>query len=635
MHKLLKRLLRKHGREHADELPEAPLLAAISEALSQQDRERLMLERSLMLTSDELNERNGALREQLDQNERFLREHKTAISLQRALLDASPEAIFSFAPGGRLTQINRAGCQFMNKRWDQLKNNTGQENLTAVLDLMKNTEPFLQDIAQVTQDNKRILHNFMETVDNRHYEYHSVPILNGAEYLGRVWCFRDITEIKQQQAQLERQAFYDTLTGLPNRLLLLEKLDHALKKGARAGQKTAVVFIDLDDFKKINDTAGHGQGDNFLVSTSARLNNCLRNSDTLGRLGGDEFLLIMEGIAHQQDIISVLDRVLLLFNAPFKIHGAHYVVTASLGVCVAPQDDTEPEALIRKADMAMYQAKQAGKNKFHFFDPRLERMALHRIDTEQKLRRATDNDELVLHFQPKIDLKRNCIVGAEALLRWQIPDGKLIYPDQFIPVAEATGLINAITRWVFKQALKKLFEWQNTPLGALQLSINVSAHDFADPVFLPTVVAALSKHPITPGSLEFELTESVLLENPEHTNKAITRLQALGVKVAIDDFGTGYSSFSYLQDMRINCLKIDRSFITDLGTQSRKQAIVKSIINVGENLGLEVVAEGVETSSELAWLQHMGCHMGQGYHFSKPIEEQALLAYVTKHLPPS
>ncbi|MBB3167354.1 putative bifunctional diguanylate cyclase/phosphodiesterase [Simiduia aestuariiviva] len=625
MHKLLRRLLRKHPQD----LPEdTPLLAALSEVLAQQDSDRVMLERSLMLTSEELNEQNKKLRAQLEENDQVLRQHRESLSQQRALLDASPEAIFSFSPGGRLTQINRAGCQFINKEWDELKNNSGEDNLNAILNIIRNTEAFLGDIERIRANPSQVLHNAMDTNDGRHYEYHSVAILNGSEYLGRVWCFRDITEIQKQQAQLERHAFYDTLTGLPNRLLLLEKLQHALYKNERQQCKTAVIFIDLDDFKKINDTAGHGQGDNFLVSTSARLAGCLRSCDTLGRLGGDEFILIMENVQHQQEIIALLDRILHLFTTPFNIHETSYVVTASIGISLAPQDGQRPEELIRKADLAMYQAKQSGKNKFHFFDPHLERIALHRVATEQKLRNAIENNELVLHYQPKVNLATGEIVGLEALLRWQAADGKLIYPDQFIPVAESTGLIHAITRWVFNAALQKLHSWADTPMANLHLSINVSAQDFADPVFLPTVISALRATPLPHGKLEFELTESTLLDNHEQANKAISQLLLYGVEVAIDDFGTGYSSFNYLQEMRIHSLKIDRSFITELHNNPRKQAIVKSIISVGKNLGLQIVAEGVETKDEHQCLKQLDCHLGQGYLFSRPVDEASLLAFL-------
>ncbi|UTA47175.1 EAL domain-containing protein [Simiduia sp. 21SJ11W-1] len=623
MHKLLRGLLDEHS---ATLKPDDPLVEALSDAFSLQDNLLSNIERSLVLTSKELTEQNERLKHNLTESQALLSELQATSSRQHALLDASPEAIFCFAPGGRMVQINRAACTLMNKTWDQLKSNTPETNLELILEIISNTEDFLGDIEKIRADPMAVLHNYMDTVNGQNYEYNSIPIRHGDQYLGRIWCYRDITKIRQQQAQLEHQAFYDTLTGLPNRRLLLEKLAHALKKGQRHGCKTAVIFIDLDDFKKINDTAGHAQGDNFLVSTTARLASYLRDCDTLARLGGDEFILIMEGLQNQQQIISLLDRVLNLFNTPFQIHETHYVVTASVGVALAPQDGKQPEELIRKADMAMYQAKQAGKNKFHFFDARLERMALHRVSTEQKLRKALDNNELLLHYQPKISLGSGTLVGVEALLRWQLPDGQLIFPDQFIPVAESTGLIYAITRWVFAQAHDRIHAWQGTALANVSLSINVSAQDFDDPVFLPTVIQALDNKPIPQGKLEFEITESTLLDNAR-ANKVISHLHRHGVEVAIDDFGTGYSSFSYLQEMRINSLKIDRSFITDLHIHPRKQAIVKSIINVGENLGLKIVAEGVELAEELTCLKQLNCHQAQGYLFSKPIPEAQLLEF--------
>lgn len=628
MHKLLKRLLRKHSSNLTED---DTLLAAISSLLAQQDDDRVMLERSLMLTSEELNEQNQKLRDNLSQSQALLQQLRETSSRQNALLNASPEAIFCFAPGGKMIQINRAGCELMKLSWDDLKENDGEKNLSLILEIISNTEDFLSDIERIQADPMCVLHNFMDTVDGNFYEYNSIPIRNGDEYLGRIWCYRNVTEIREQQAQLKRHAFYDTLTGLPNRLLLIEKLNHAVKKGKRLGCKTAVLFIDLDDFKKINDTAGHGQGDNFLVSTTARLVNYLRDCDTLARLGGDEFILIMENVQHQQEILCMLDRVLRLFNTPFHIHESHYVVTASIGIALAPQDGHKPEELIRKADMAMYQAKQSGKNKFHFFDNRLERIALHRVSTEQKLRRALETDQLLLHYQPKISLATGKLVGVEALLRWQQPDGKLIYPDQFIPIAESTGLIHAITRRVFQSALERLHAWKGTLLAEVSLSINVSARDFADPVFLPTVIKALDARPIARGKLEFELTESTLLDNHDQANSVIGRLHQMGVEVAIDDFGTGYSSFSYLQEMRIHSLKIDRSFITDLHTNPRKQAIVKSIINVGQNLGLQIVAEGVEVAEELHCLRELQCHQAQGYLFSRPVDEAQLLAFAKAH----
>jgi diguanylate cyclase (GGDEF)-like protein len=435
-----------------------------------------------------------------------------------------------------------------------------------------------------------------------------------------------ITEIQNNQDLLKHQAYHDSLTALPNRINIMNTIHHALALAKRHQQKCAILFIDLDDFKKINDTAGHSEGDRFLIEVSQRLKSILRESDTLGRLGGDEFIIILENIASGTQITEVYSRALKSLSTPFIIGGNPYVVSCSIGISNFPQDGKTVEELIRKADMAMYQAKKLGKNRFHYFDESLERLAIHRVKTEESLREAIKNNEFILYYQPKIQInqQQEKLVGVEALIRWKKEDGTLIYPDSFIPIAEKCGLIKNITKWVITEACKQLKQWKNTSLANIPISVNISAIDAADHGFVDSTLSILETFD-TPGHLiNLELTESVFFDDIDTVNIKLEELRKNNITISLDDFGTGYSSLSYIQDLQIDFLKIDKSFIFGMSKNNKSLAIVQSIIDMGNNLGLTVIAEGVETNEDKEILINAECHIAQGYLYSRPIEASKL-----------
>jgi diguanylate cyclase (GGDEF)-like protein len=435
-----------------------------------------------------------------------------------------------------------------------------------------------------------------------------------------------ITEIQNNQDLLKHQAYHDSLTALPNRINIMNTIQHALALAKRHQQKCAILFIDLDDFKKINDTAGHSEGDRFLIEVSKRLQSILRESDTLGRLGGDEFIIILENIASSTQITKIYNRALKSLSTPFIVDGNPYVVSCSIGISNFPQDGKTAEELIRKADLAMYQAKKLGKNRFHYFDESLERLAIHRVKTEESLREAIKNNEFVLYYQPKIqiNLQQEKLVGVEALIRWKKEDGSLVYPDNFIPIAEKCGLIKSLTKWVITEACKQLKLWKSTNLANIPISVNISAIDIADHRFVESTLSILETYD-TPGHLiNLELTESVFFDDINTVNFKLEELHRNNITISLDDFGTGYSSLSYIQELQIDFLKIDKSFIFGMSKNKKSLAIVKSIIDMGNNLGLTVIAEGVETLEDKETLIKANCHIAQGYLYSRPIEASKL-----------
>lgn len=631
MHKLLARLIRKYFPKNIEKKEFTLLFDYLSKAFDQQDEDRLMLERSLLLTSGELNSINEELRDQLGENKTNQLLIEESLAKQNAILDATPEALYSFKPGGKLALTNKAGCKLLGVSKSAAMRQSSKKNLQAVVDQLVEPEVFTNEIESIELDKTTKLHGFLETKKGKFYEYYSVPEILDGTYIGRVWCFRDITNIKKNEELLKHQAFHDALTDLPNRSFFMESLQHAIKLGKRNNKKIAVLFIDLDDFKKINDTVGHQAGDQFLIDISAEIFTVLRECDILGRLGGDEFLVLLENIDDHDEIFNIHERILHIFQNPFSIKDKQYKVSCSIGTSIFPQDGDKPEELIRKADMAMYQAKRNGKNSFHYFDESLDRVALHRVLVESNLGDAIKNDDLILHFQPKVNILTGEILGVEALVRWQQKDGSLIYPNEFIGIAESTGLIYDITQWVLRLACKKLQAWEDTVLSNVPIAINISAADFSVNEFLPDVYSIIQNHKIATGLLEFELTESVFLNDLDAVNDSLKKLKSIGIMLSIDDFGTGYSSFQYLHNLDFDYLKIDRSFVQDLSENERSKAIVKSIIDVGVNLGVKAVAEGIETETELQYIAKLGCHIGQGYLFSGPLSEEQLYDFAVQN----
>ena len=426
-------------------------------------------------------------------------------------------------------------------------------------------------------------------------------------------------ERKRYQEQLEHQANYDVLTGLPNRNLLQDRLKRAVF-AQRNARPIAVVFIDLDHFKFINDSLGHTQGDKLLAIIAERLASIVREGDTVARLGGDEFVLVLNDQNKEDVIFRAMQRVLNKVSEPMTIDGQELYITCSAGVSLYPADAPDVETLLKNADVAMYRAKEHGRNNFQFYTPEMNDLANERLALEHSLRRALERNELLLHYQPKVNLETGMIVGAEALLRWQHPEWGLIAPERFIPIAEETGLIVQIGAWVIRTACNQARLWQDAGLPSVVMSVNLSARQFRQESFVKVVTQILHETGLKPEQLEMELTESMLMHNANAAISILAGLKSIGVRLSLDDFGTGYSSLSYLSRLPIDTLKIDRSFVQHIGDQDEcdNGILAQAIISLGHSLNLTVIAEGVETGEQLQFLKAHQCDEVQGFYFCKP-----------------
>jgi diguanylate cyclase (GGDEF)-like protein/PAS domain S-box-containing protein len=443
---------------------------------------------------------------------------------------------------------------------------------------------------------------------------------------GIVLTCHDITERKAYEQQLTRMAFRDSLTGLANRALLLDRLERALDSSHRHDQAVAVVFLDLDNFKVVNDSLGHEQGDTLLIEVAKRLEGCLRAGDTAARLGGDEFTLLLEDASHA-DAVAVAERVVAALCSPIQLADRSVVVSGSLGVALStPSSRERPETLLRRADLAMYQAKAEGKARWAVFDPSLETRALERLELEGDLRHALDQDEFRLVYQPILSLGDSRIVEVEALVRWWHPSRGVVSPLQFIPVAEETGVIESLGVWVLEQACRQALAWQEQYPSdpPLVVGVNLSARQLQQPDLVVLVERIVRDVGIPPSTLKLEITESAIMQDPDAATRTLQALKDLGIRLAVDDFGTGYSSLSYLKRFPVDTLKIDRSFIEGVGRDNNDTAIVRSIIDLASTLGMTVTAEGVETPTQQWCLLQLGCDRVQGYLFAKPLPAQEM-----------
>jgi diguanylate cyclase (GGDEF)-like protein/PAS domain S-box-containing protein len=429
----------------------------------------------------------------------------------------------------------------------------------------------------------------------------------------------DITERRELEDRLHYQAHFDSLTGLPNRVLFFDRLAQALAQAQRSSHKVAVLFVDIDRFKVINDTLGHGIGDQLLKRAAESLARSIRVEDTVARLAGDEFAIVLPRIDRPEDAALVAEKVLSSLAAPFDIDGQEVLVTGSVGVAISSVDGMDAEALVKNADTAMFRAKNSGRNAYEFYTAEMNDRALEQLELERRLRRALERNEFVLHYQPKTHVATGEITGCEALLRWSGPDGRIVPPAQFVRLLEETGLIMQVGEWVIRTACKQIADWRRANVTVLPIAVNVSAKQFSHRGLAAVVESALREYGVEGSLLEVELTESAAMQNPEDAIVTLGKLKALRVQIAIDDFGTGYSSLSYLKRLPIDVLKIDRSFVTGLPHNENDASITKAIIMMAHSLGLKVVAEGVEQRQQLRFLAENGCDNAQGYLFSRPV----------------
>jgi diguanylate cyclase (GGDEF)-like protein/PAS domain S-box-containing protein len=441
-----------------------------------------------------------------------------------------------------------------------------------------------------------------------------------------VCVFSDITRVRQSQDKLDHLAHHDPLTGLPNRLLFQDRLQHAMARATRADEQLAVLFIDLDRFKNVNDTLGHHVGDELLKLVAGALAASLREGDTLARLGGDEFIVLLEAIDGAFGAGQVADKLISLFEQPFTVSGYELFVTGSVGISLFPQDATDLNMLVRNADVAMYQAKARGRNGYQFYAPSMSGEGLERLRLETLLRRAIDRNEIFLHYQPQVDIAHGGLVGVEALVRWQNPELGLVAPVRFIPVAEDSGFINQLGQWVLAEACRQMVRWDQAGLRVPKIAVNLSVRQFERGSIAPMVAGVLAEAGLEAARLQLEVTESVIMNTGDALGY-VNDLREVGVGLAIDDFGTGYSSLAYLSQLPVQTLKIDRSFIQDITTNASDEAIAVAIIQLGKSLNLDVVAEGVENQAQASCLLGHGCRYAQGYLYSQPATPDDILAH--------
>ncbi|KPQ27942.1 MAG: EAL domain [Marinobacter excellens HL-55] len=456
---------------------------------------------------------------------------------------------------------------------------------------------------------------------------------NNGETTGYLILGEDISIRKRYEQQLLRQANYDILTGLPNRMLALDRLKLALAQARRDNSQVGVMFLDLDNFKHINDTLGHDAGDNLLVEAARRISSCLRGTSTVARLGGDEFLVILPGLTGPEASCQVAERILKTFSGAFMLNGQEVFVTTSIGIATFPTDSDNSGTLLQHADAAMYQAKHKGKSSYARFTPEMTEVSHERLQMESHMRKALELGEFELYYQPIIETISGRLIGAEALLRWNNPAMGMVMPDRFIPLAEETGLIIPIGEWVIQEACKAAVTWHAlTSLDDLSIAVNVSPRQFRDPGFTDAVMRSLNTSGLRPESLELEITERLILDNTIETADILRQLDRTGIRLSLDDFGTGYSALSYLKSYPFDTLKIDKSFIQDVLSESGDASLVRAIINMAHSLGLTVIAEGVEQEAQTYFLKDEGCDYSQGYFYSRPLPEQDFMNWLeTNH----
>ena len=461
-------------------------------------------------------------------------------------------------------------------------------------------------------------------------EHSAAPIHDReGKVLGAVIVFRDVIVSRERRLQMLHLAEHDALTDLPNRLLLNDRLARSIALARRYGRRLAVLFLDCDRFKHINDTLGHSIGDQVLRSVAQRLRTCVRESDTVSRHGGDEFLILLSEVDHPDDAGLIAEKIVASIGEPHPIAGHELTLSASVGIALYPEDGQDTQTLVMRADAAMYHAKNDGRNRFVFYRGDMDAPAVKRSSIESELRGALDAEEFELFYQPTIDLSTGAIRGAEALIRWRHPQRGLIYPDQFIPAAESSGLIVPVGRWALGEACRQARQWQDAGLPAIPIAVNVSALQFRTPGFLEDIRRCLHDAQLDPRYLELELTESALMVDSEVTTSLLEVLKQERVVLKVDDFGTGPSSLSYLQHCPFDVLKIDQSFVQGI-VPFDGAPLVRAVIAMGKSLGCKVVAEGVETTYQFAYLRAEHCDEGQGFHFSPAVAAPAFAELLSR-----
>lgn len=549
--------------------------------------------------------------------------------LNETIVQSSPFAIYTRNAQGIVTAWNRAAEKLFGWRAQDI---VGQPLLTVPPDKQQETgelrERVLRGESIIQLEVQR------QKRDGTLFDISSTlaPLRDEAGAIdGYLAIAADITERKAAEKRIEFLAYRDVLTGLPNRLLLQDRFEQALAYAARTGTKVALMFLDLDNFKTINDSLGHNVGDALIKEVAFRLGECVRDMDTISRQGGDEFLIVLPALQGTDAITPVLSKIRERLLLPLEFDGHELGTSASIGIALYPDDGQDFDTLLKKADTAMYRAKDAGRNSYRFFDEHMNVEAVEHLRLKTGLRRALARGELVLHYQPQVDLASGAVVGAEALLRWNHPELGMIGPARFIALAEDSGLIVPVGEWVVREACRQAVAWTDAGLPPLVMAVNFSAVQFKRGDVEQTVINALTESGLAAGWLELELTESILIHNTDQVLATVKRLKQLGVKLSIDDFGTGYSSLSYLKRFAVDKLKIDQSFVRDLATDPDDAAIIRAIIQMARSMDLRTIAEGVEDGSIQEQLARFGCDEAQGYYIARPMPAHTFAQFLAQH----
>lgn len=554
-----------------------------------------------------------------------------SLSLLRATIESSADGILVVDLQGKIVDFN---SNFV-KMWEIPSSIIEIGNATLMIEYMEeaveNDVDFMNHIQQMHANITENGQLFIKFKNDKVVECRSRPHRINEVIAGRVWSFRDITEQAVLEKKLEYQATHDALTGLPNRVLLQDRIQQAIANATRHNQFFALLFFDLDRFKLINDSFSHEFGDELLKAVAQRLNSVLRQADTLARLGGDEFIMLLPELPKSETSVNVAHKVLMLFSKPFIIQGHEINITPSIGISIFPSDGKTAATLLKHADLAMYMAKELGGNQLKFYTNKLNQQSLKRLKQENELRRAIQNNEFFLMYQPQFDIDKKELLAMEALIRWRHPEKGIILPLDFIPVAEDSGLIIKIGEWVIREVCRQINAWHDNGLPYVRVAVNVATPQLKSPLFAETLAQILQEYSLDPQYIEIEITENVMITHVE-VQRMIHQLNKLGVKIVLDDFGTGNSSLNYLKRIHIDRLKIDQSFVQNIDKSRSDEVIIEAIIAMARSLNFKVLAEGVESEKQMRFLQDQECDEIQGFLLSKPVDAGVIESYLRKKI---
>ena len=541
-----------------------------------------------------------------------------SLSLKRATLESSTDGILVVNKVGEIIDYNNQYIEMWGTNQPLTEHTKFKDVLQHMSNQLETPSEFLDDINELTKDLEKVITKVFRLKDGHIFELYSQPQKMEGASIGRVYSFRDVTKRISLESALEYQATHDSLTGLPNRALLVDRIRQSIASAKRHKHMVGILFFDLDRFKLVNDSLGHNAGDELLIDVGRRLQSIVREQDTIARLGGDEFVLVVDDVKNEQAIENVANKLLSIFKEPFKIMGRNLYITASVGVSFHKGGDSTIEDLLRDADIAMYQAKKAGAGQFKYHSKNFTQEASVRLEKEEDLKSAFANNEFMLYYQPQYNTATKTMDSVEVLLRWQHPTKGIILPLEFIPLAEEIGFIIPLGEWVMRTACAQNKKWQEQGLTPIRVAVNVASQQIKHENFVSLVSQILEETGLEPKYLELEVTENVIVSHPDIL-KTLNELKDIGVQISLDDFGTGNSGLNYLKKVHLDRLKIDKSFVQNIGMEASDEVIIRAIIAVAQGLHYDVIAEGVETTDQISFLNQENCDNVQGYYFGKPM----------------